>query len=259
MGVRSAMTSDLSTSRPIRRVDVAYRRFDPTGIDRIDADALDGVQGGATAEHGQPAEQGALALVEQVVTPVDEVAERLLPGLGRAWPADNRAKRSSMPLDEVGQAHRPQPRRGQLDGQRQAVEPFDQADRRPVRDESLDLQFDACRRCSGPSSSTDSSGVSGGIAQIRSPATASGSRLVASTLTESDRRSTVDANRAALTMTCSQLSSTSSVRSVANSVDDAVYFGGASRCSPAVRRHRRRTLRRSQRRHRRRGAPRPAR
>ena len=68
-------------------VDVAYA--DSCVADRVDgirAHRLDGLQRRSSAECGKPAEQRPLPFVEEIVAPVDEVAQRLLSHVGRARP-----------------------------------------------------------------------------------------------------------------------------------------------------------------------------
>src|SRR3954468_13439592 len=101
---------------------------------------LDCVQRRAAAERGEPSEQNPFAFVEEVVTPVDQASQRLLPWLRRS--RTDRQQRVAVvdPLHEVFDGHRAKPSRGKLDGQRESVQPLQQLLRRGTR-LALERQF----------------------------------------------------------------------------------------------------------------------
>ena len=74
-------------------------------------------------EHAEPDEQRAGAVVEQAVGPLDDVAQRPVPRRGRAPAPAERVQRVVQRAEQPGQAERRHPGGGQLQGQRQPVEP----------------------------------------------------------------------------------------------------------------------------------------
>jgi hypothetical protein len=92
------------------------------GGPRIGTHSVHPGQVGAAREHRQPRERSLLRLGQQPVGPVDGRGEALMPGQRRA-----RATRQQPTTVELARylrgTHRPHPRRGQLDRQRQPVEP----------------------------------------------------------------------------------------------------------------------------------------
>ena len=104
----------LSTSRPMRS---ATSPRVASGVGR-----LRGGQVEAAHEHGQPAEQGPLVLVEQVVAPPDDRAERAVPLVGLPT-AGEQAQLLVQRREQALGAERGRAGRGQLDRQRHAVEP----------------------------------------------------------------------------------------------------------------------------------------
>ena len=87
------------------------------------ADCVDRIHAGAAGEDGQAAEEGALALFEQVVAPVDGAAQRLLAlgpvtrAAGEQVETPSQAREHGLRREDVD------PRRRQLDREWQAVEP----------------------------------------------------------------------------------------------------------------------------------------
>jgi hypothetical protein len=73
-------------------------------------------------EHAEPAEQRALRVVEQVVAPVDHVAQRAVPVVGAA-PAGQQLQVVGEAGEQAVHTERGDPGRGQLDGQRHPVQP----------------------------------------------------------------------------------------------------------------------------------------
>ena len=75
-----------------------------------------------SGEHREPGPQPLLGLAAQLVAPVDERAQRLLPGQRRPAPAGEQAEPVVQAVGELLDGQRAQPRRGELDRQRHAVE-----------------------------------------------------------------------------------------------------------------------------------------
>ena len=167
----------------------------------------------------------ALALVEQIVAPIDERAQRLLPRQDVAAAAGEHAEALVEPLAQLARAEHLDARRGELDGERDAVEPpADVGDDRRVLvgqretvvggarplDEERDRRVaaidigrrDALRHRAGRASE--------GIRYVASPAIPRPWRLDARTLTFGQPRRIAAMTRAAGSMRCSQLSKTSS-------------------------------------------------
>ena len=95
------------------------------------ADGGGGLLGRARLEHGEPARERALVVVEQAPAPVDHRAQRAVARQRGAAAAGEQPEAVVEARGELLDGHRPQPRGGQLDRQRQAVEPpADLRDRR---------------------------------------------------------------------------------------------------------------------------------
>ena len=176
---------------------------------RVCADDLGRVQRRPTAERRQPPEHDLFGRLEEVVAPVDQAAQRLLAGLDPAAAAGEEREAVVEASGDVDEREGAQPGRGELDGERQPVEALDQ-----LHGEGLLLRPD---REVGPdrggSRRQEVQGlVAGqrGIAHETSPGTAGGSRLVASTYSPGHWARRVATSSAAASMTCSQLSSTTS-------------------------------------------------
>ncbi len=92
------------------------------------AHGLDAVEVGAAAEDGEVPEDGAFGVVEQPDAPVDGVAHAALPSGRRARTAAEHVQLGVEPGDELGEAHRSQACRGELDRQRHPVESGAQLD-----------------------------------------------------------------------------------------------------------------------------------
>ncbi len=95
------------------------------------ADRLDGGELEAAGEDGEPAEEHPLVGLEQVVAPLERRRERLLPRRRRAVARAEQAEAVVEPLGDRRRAERSQPARGELERERQAVEP--EADAGDVR------------------------------------------------------------------------------------------------------------------------------
>ncbi len=95
------------------------------------ADRLGGVERAAAGEHGQAAEERLLRRAQQGVTPGDRVAQRPLAGGGIAWTAGEHIEATLKPRTQRRGWQHPHTGRGQLNGERQAVEP--PADRHNIR------------------------------------------------------------------------------------------------------------------------------
>ena len=100
----------------------------------IGADALGRVQLEPAGEHRQPRPQQPLRLAAQLITPLDRGPQRLLPGRARAAAPGQQAQPVAQPGVDLLRGQHPGLRRGQLDGQRQPVQPAaDPGHRRTVR------------------------------------------------------------------------------------------------------------------------------
>jgi hypothetical protein len=88
-----------------------------------DAHAFGTLEVERAREHRDPLEQPLLRRREQVVGPLDEIAERPVPWIGRASRSCEHPKAFRKPLGELRGAHRPHARRRELECQRHAVEP----------------------------------------------------------------------------------------------------------------------------------------
>ena len=86
------------------------------------ADLLGRLQGGAAGEDREPAPERALGVVEQVPAPVHHRAQRLVPGHRGAAAAAEQLEPVTKTSFDLLRGHGAQPGRGQLDGQRHAVE-----------------------------------------------------------------------------------------------------------------------------------------
>ncbi len=96
------------------------------------ADGVHGGEIGAPREHRHPREQPLLGGHEEPVGPVDRGGKALVAGLCGARAAGEQAAVVE-PRGDLGDAHRPRARGGQLDAERQAVHPTaDLGDRGPV-------------------------------------------------------------------------------------------------------------------------------
>ena len=107
-----------ATGRPATRADRGCRRR-PASAASSENDA---------GEHRDVAQQSLLVGSEQVVTPVDRGAQRLLARDRRPRSAGQQRQAIRQPLGELLDRQQPQPRRGQLDRKRQPVQV--RADRR---------------------------------------------------------------------------------------------------------------------------------
>ena len=111
-----ALTSDLSTSRASEVDDLAAR-------DRAaGAHVLGRLQREAAGEDGQAPEEHALLAGEQVVAPLDRGAQRLLARARGAAAGGEHVEAVAQPRRDLVERERRHARRGQLDGQRHAVE-----------------------------------------------------------------------------------------------------------------------------------------
>ena len=113
----STCTSDLSTSetQQIERASSSPSIHCAT--------RLGGLQGEAAGEDGQAAQQRLLRLGEQVVAPVDGAAQGLLAGQRRPAAAGQQAEAVVQAGGDLLHREGPDPRGGQLDRQRDAVQP----------------------------------------------------------------------------------------------------------------------------------------
>ena len=156
-------------------------------------DRLGGVERPAAREDRQPPEQRPLRLGQQPVAPVDQAAQRLVPRERRPAAAGQQAEAVVEPRGDLLDGERPHARGGQLDRQRDAVQPLaDLGHRRrvrirqgevglhrggPVDEEPHGLVLRQRRRA--PARRRGSGTESGGTRNATSPVSPSGSRLVA--------------------------------------------------------------------------------
>ena len=112
----STTTSDLSTS---------WLSTSATSNSSSVAAGDDRFRGGevrAAGEHREPVQRLAFGVVEQVVGPVDRVAQRLVPLQRRAAAPGEQLEALIEPRDQILGGQRPHARRGQLDRERDPVE-----------------------------------------------------------------------------------------------------------------------------------------
>ena len=122
-----AVTSDLSTSRATQVDDL------PARDGAAGAHVLGRLQGEAAGEDAQAAEEHALLAGEQLVAPLDRGAQRLLARARRAAAGGEDVEAVAQARRDLIQRQGRHAGRGQLDGQRHAVQaPADLVDRRPV-------------------------------------------------------------------------------------------------------------------------------
>jgi hypothetical protein len=89
----------------------------------VGAHRLDGLERERTAEHAQLGQQRPLGGSEQVIAPVEQRAQRAVAWHGGAAPAREHREHVVQPRGELLDAERGHLRGGQLEGERQAVEP----------------------------------------------------------------------------------------------------------------------------------------
>ena len=228
-------------------VDQAGHRVEDVDA-RLAAHGLDRVEVGAALEDRHPGPQGLLGSASRARSSSPPTPAASGAAAVRPWrPTVSTPNRSSQPLGELRQAEHAQPRGGQLDGQRDAVEAGAQPADRPRRWRAstsklgidqpgpLDEQLHGLERSiaarggrrSGVGSESGSTTIS------CSPATPSGWRLVASTRRPGDSlRSRLRPGCAHASTRCSQLSRTSSSPPVADERDDRGFrvTGSRPRC-----------------------------
>jgi len=97
---------------------------DRRGLERVvGADRFGGLEIEAAGEHGQAPEQRALVGLEQVVAPFERGGQRLLPRRGRVAAGAEHAEAVAEPLRDRGRPQRAEPTGGELDCERQPIEP----------------------------------------------------------------------------------------------------------------------------------------
>ena len=99
------------------------------GVDRVAADCGSGPEVERAGEHRERAPELALFGRAQLVAPVDHRPEGALAPDGAAGAAAKEREPGGQPARELGDRERPQPRRGELDRERQPVEGSAQVDR----------------------------------------------------------------------------------------------------------------------------------
>ena len=194
---------------------------------RIDAlvarDVLRGLQREAAGEHAESPEHGLLVGREQRVAPFERRAQRLMAAQNDARPPVSRLKRSSQARAQALDAEQRQPRGGELDRERNAVEPPADLDhRRQIGRGQREARIDGLRaryeqldraglqrvsRVGGAGTASAPSAIDvlvGGLERFlaRDEDAARAAR----------RRVTASTSAATASARCSQLSSTSSAR-----------------------------------------------
>ena len=210
---RRAGSSPASGSARRRRLDEATcRPGRPARPRSVAAHRLDRVQRGAAGEHGEPPGQLPLVGPQQVPAPLDDRAQRPVPGRGRAVAA------RQQPEPVVAAGRRSPRRRTGAAGRRPArsraaARRAPRRSRRRRRRWRVDREPGRGRRPPGRrtavprASSVPPAAASGSSV---SPVSPSGSRLVASTATPGRRPAAGGRAPATSSTTCSQLSRTSS-------------------------------------------------
>ena len=167
------------------------------------ADLLRVLEGRAAAEHREPREERLLVLAEKVVAPRDRRAQRGVALVGIATALEE-IEPLPDPLEQLLRAEQLDASGGELDREREAVEPCGSARGRPAsRRRSART---ACAR--SRNSVTASASTIGGRSSSTSPAIRSGSRLVATIRSEGAAASSSAIGRAASGSSCSRLSRT---------------------------------------------------
>ena len=95
------------------------------------ADGLRGLKRAAAGEHRQPGEQPLLLLVEQPVAPVDRRLQRALAPRRVARPAGKHRQAALEPIEDLGRREDLGSGGGELDRERQPVEPLAHGGRSP--------------------------------------------------------------------------------------------------------------------------------
>ena len=183
-------------------------------------DRLGRLQRERPREHRHRPEHPPLILAQQPVAPLHRRRQRPVPPRRQPVPARQQAEPVIEPVRQLRHSQRLHPRRRQLDRQRHPVQPRHQPRHhrpglaRPARNCASAWRARSANSATAsdpPASPGSPPGRVSGPSRYRaSPATASGSRLVASTRTSSQAASSPAHSSAAAPITCSQLSSTSS-------------------------------------------------
>ena len=194
---RLAVHSDLGDDHAL--VDQPCDHFEHVvGVDVPDAcdHCLRRFEREGPGEHAEPAERPLLHGLEAVVAPPDRGGHRLLARHGRPRSAREQAEAVVELAADLGRIEVPAARRGELDGERDAVEPMADLERRLVchrRRETASAEPAAPgrRRAGSPPTGTAShrpavvelvARRATAARHVTSPGTPSGSRLVASTV-----------------------------------------------------------------------------
>ena len=190
--VWSATTRDLSTRWASRSATSSASIWSPAHT----ASAASSEQPPANTD--EPLEHPPLVVEQQVVAPLDDRAERLLAGQGGAGAARQQPEPVVEAVGELLHRDQPAPGGGQLDRERETVEPgadvFDDGRRRRAS-----RRCGAARRRRGRrTASIASSMASGGTGQIVSPPIPRASRLVARIRSRGQRSSRCSTTRAGL-------------------------------------------------------------
>ena len=203
-------------------------------------DCLGTLQGERRREHRNLAEDPLLLFAEQLVTPLNGRRQRPVPGCRQPVTGHEKPEPVVQAFQQLRHTERFHPSRGQLDRQRHPIQPLHQlghhrtglaAQREmrvnpagPVSEQSHRLR-PARLQSPGPGS------ASGGSRYRASPATPTGSRLVARIRTSSAAGSSAPHSSATAAITCSQLSSTSSICRRASTPASESATGTPGRCT----------------------------
>ena len=204
----------------------------------VGTNRLDGVDRAAAREHREPREQDALGLGEERVAPVERRAKRLLPARKIARAACEHVERLFEPLHHPRRRQQLAARGGELDRERQPVEPpadlrdvprtlLCRARRRDRRHAHARRRGERRRWRRAPRTSASRRGSaarSGGTGYSCSPRRRSGARLVASTASRGAAASS-SATSGAAWSSCSKLSSSEQDAPVAQVLRERIGGG----------------------------------
>ena len=126
-----------------RRVRQALDPIQRAAFVTAEADLGDCRERRATPEHGEPGQQAAVLVRQQVVAPVEGLVERLLPGRQVVGPAGEEAQSLRQPVEDGLRPQGTNARGGELDRQREPVDtPTELANRGELvlRDREVGLQ-----------------------------------------------------------------------------------------------------------------------
>ena len=188
----------------------ASRSATRAGVEAVArADLLGRLEPERRRKDGEPAEERLLRLAQQLVAPLDHARERAL-SLGDHLRATAEQREAiGQALRDLLRRQRPEPRRRELEREREAVEALAHL---CDRAECLLVELEVATRRLAPLDEEPHrvrGRASGATSRTDSPGTPSGSRLVASSRTPGHDESSATASSPTAAVTCSQLSRTS--------------------------------------------------